>query len=634
MAETNFGRAIQSFLNDLPDEVYHNWRPLIDQLLNAKNSTPNKKWLRKTEEALNQLDQEEVVAIFMQWLDLILAELRFIIKDADPYFSFLSEKGINFLRGMAWASGIINDDQLNVQIEELGIIAYKKITGHGAVAAKIGNACLFCFSILPFNIGVAKLVKYRVKIKYATAKKLVEKYISKVAQENGVSPRELEEISVDEMGLTEDKSIARKIGQLTGSIEIDNNGSTSIHWYRKDGFEMKSTPSVIKVNYKTQFKALKQEAKNIAEAISIQKIRVEQIFLQQREWLFPYWKQYYIDHQIVNTIAKRLIWNFKKGRKKATGIFYNGQFINLKRQAIDWLDEKTKVTLWHPINYKASAILRWRNLLQELMIQQPFKQAYREVYLLTDAEVNTETYSNRFAAHVLKQHQFASLCKVRGWKYKTRGAWLTEDVPTLTIPSWDMSAEFWIEINWDSEQTASGVFNYVFSDQVRFYREGDQLNLEDVPPLVFSEVMRDVDLFVGVCSIGNDPTWQDNHTNEYNEYWEGYAFGELTESAKTRLEVLKNLIPRLKIAKHCSFDGKFLVVKGDIRSYKIHAGSGNILMTPNDQYLCIVPNAKMKKDTLYLPFEGDRMLSIILSKAFMLAEDKKIKDATILSQIR
>ena len=29
--------------------------------------------------------------------------------------------------------------------------------------------------------------------------------------------------------------------------------------------------------------------------------------------------------------------------------------------------------------------------------------------------------------------------------------------------------------------------------------------------------------------------------------------------------------------------------KGDLRTYKIHLGSGNILMSPNDQYLCIVP---------------------------------------------
>ena len=41
-------------------------------------------------------------------------------------------------------------------------------------------------------------------------------------------------------------------------------------------------------------------------------------------------------------------------------------------------------------------------------IQQPFKQAFREIYLLTDAEVNTRTYSNRMASHILKQHQYVT----------------------------------------------------------------------------------------------------------------------------------------------------------------------------------------------------------------------------------
>ena len=37
---------------------------------------------------------------------------------------------------------------------------------------------------------------------------------------------------------------------------------------------------------------------------------------------------------------------------------------------------------------------------------------------------------------------------------------------------------------------------------------------------------------------------------------------------------------------------------------------------------------------LTLPFEGDGMLSVILSKAFLLAADTKVKDPTILNQIR
>jgi len=59
------------------------------------------------------------------------------------------------------------------------------------------------------------------------------------------------------------------------------------------------------------------------------------------------------------------------------------------------------------------------------------------------------------------------------------------------------------------------------------------------------------------------------------------------------------------------------------------------LMTPNDQYLCIVPKqGDTDAGEVFLPFEGDRTLSIILSKAFMLAADDKIKDGSIVQQIR
>ena len=115
------------------------------------------------------------------------------------------------------------------------------------------------------------------------------------------------------------------------------------------------------------------------------------------------------------------------------------------------------------------------------------------------------------------------------------------------------------------------------------------------------------------------------------------AFGrDLTELAKTRKQILEKLLPRLKIANIASISGKFLIVKGTKRTYKIHIGSTNILMEPNDQYLCIVPDRSASKSSekLFIPFEGDRGFSILLSKAFLLAEDDKITDTTILSQIK
>jgi hypothetical protein len=46
-----------------------------------------------------------------------------------------------------------------------------------------------------------------------------------------------------------------------------------------------------------------------------------------------------------------------------------------------------------------------------------------------------------------------------------------------------------------------------------------------------------------------------------------------------------------------------------------------------------VQERKAERAKVRLPFEGDEILSIILSKAFMLADDDRIKDKSIVAQI-
>ena len=129
--------------------------------------------------------------------------------------------------------------------------------------------------------------------------------------------------------------------------------------------------------------------------------------------------------------------------------------------------------------------------------------------------------------------------------------------------------------------------------------------LADIPPFVLSEVPRDVDLFVGVASVSNDPNWADDSPQgRYRDYWHGDPSG----TAKTQRDIPERLLPRLKIADRATLSDRFLVVRSDLRTYKIHLGSGNILMTPNDTYLCIVPRSTDEKASVFLPFEGDRIL--------------------------
>ena len=65
------------------------------------------------------------------------------------------------------------------------------------------------------------------------------------------------------------------------------------------------------------------------------------------------------------------------------------------------------IGLWHPLNAAPPLVSAWRDYLEAEQITQPFKQAHREIYLLTDAERTTATYSNRFAGHIIRQASFA-----------------------------------------------------------------------------------------------------------------------------------------------------------------------------------------------------------------------------------
>jgi hypothetical protein len=118
----------------------------------------------------------------------------------------------------------------------------------------------------------------------------------------------------------------------------------------------------------------------------------------------------------------------------------------------------------------------------------------------------------------------------------------------------------------------------------------------------------------------------------FGAYWGRYNEAELTPSGRARRDTLAALVPRLAIAERCEVSDRFLIVRGDRHTYHIHCGSGNIMIMPDRRYVCIVPAASAAP-RVFLPFEGDAVLSLILSKAFLLAADHKITDPSIISQL-
>ncbi|KOU21155.1 hypothetical protein ADK52_24805 [Streptomyces sp. WM6372] len=570
----------------------------------------------------------------------------------------------NALRGLAWLLSFLPPHPDTARtLGALAETSLRNVAGLGPRCPKVANAAVTALSRIDGEASLAELARLATRVTFKGTLKMLDSALEARAVALGLSREEIEELAVPAYGLTSVGRAAYELGGTTALVEV-RGAKAVLSWRSSAGKAVKSVPAAVRRDHAEELKELKAAVKDIDKMLGAQAERLDRQFLARRTWSYGKWRERYVDHPLVGTLARRLLWVVD-----GTPVgFADGELRTLADTPVAEATEVTEgaeVTLWHPIDREPAEAAAWRDWLERHGITQPFKQAHREVYPLTDAELRTGTYSNRFAAHYLRQHQFHSLAALRGWRNKLRLAVDDSAPPAVReLPQWGLRAEYWIEGDGgdhdDLDITDSGSFLRLRTDQVRFYpigapenlahacggeytmwlRDGeapvDPVPLAEVPALVLSEVLRDVDLFVGVASVGNDPTWQDGGPGgRFHDYWTSYGFGELSQSAETRRLLLERLVPRLAIADRCRIEGRFLHVRGELRGYRIHLGSGNILMDPGDQYLCIVPAGRTASgpETGYLPFEGDRTLALILSKAMMLADDTGITDPSITRQI-
>lgn len=627
-----WNKAIARVLAELPADDAAAGLAAVTLATTARGARPTARYLRQAAE----LREAQGAASLARAIRAVLegSILRPSPEDDIPY----AETG-DALRGLCWIASLLGrDDELAPVVGAWFVAGWAKVPGYGATSQRAATGALWALARMG-GPGAAQLGRLRSVVRLPQASQAVDKAIRDAAGAMGVSVEEFEERVVPTYGLDVGARKDVSLGDFTATLAY-SRGKTSIAITDAAGRVRKTIPVAVRRDHAEELAALRSQGKDIAAMLSAQRLRLERLLLGDRSWGLDLWRERYADHPLVSALARNLIWELRHGEESIAVTVVDGVLRDITGARVDPAGE-TQVRLWHPATAPAVEVAAWRLRIEKLGVVQPFKQAHREIYLLTDAERQTEVYSNRFASHILRQHQFSALAKGRGWRYTLQGWWGTSDGQAiLDLPDDGLSAALWTDIPEEDEQdwNDAGIHYHVATDQVRFSaHSGAAVPLSEVPVRVLSEVLRDVDLFVGVASIGNDPTWMDGGAARrpgWRGYWQESSFGELGATAESRRDLLARLLPKLAVGEVADLDGRFLVVRGTYRSYKIHLGSGNILMTPNDEYLCIVPSRKDDDaGGVMLPFEGDRKLSIILSKALLLARDDLITDKTITSQI-
>jgi hypothetical protein len=236
---------------------------------------------------------------------------------------------------------------------------------------------------------------------------------------------------------------------------------------------------------------------------------------------------------------------------------------------------------------------------------QPFKQVFRELYVVTEQEKSDSTVSHRYTAHQVNPGQAMALLGSRGWS--------TRDEVSKTFYDLGLVAE----VTFRSGAFTPLEMEGLTLEDVRFTRRGEfkPLRLVEVPPRAFSEVMRDLDLVVSVAHLGGvDP--------------EASA-----STVEMRAALLHETCSLLKIG-NVRVKAPHVLIEGQLGRYSVHLGSAVVHRQPGGA-LCIVPVHAQQRGRLFLPFaDDDPRTAEVLSKVILLARDHEIQDPNILDQLR
>ncbi|MBD3239958.1 MAG: DUF4132 domain-containing protein, partial [Chitinivibrionales bacterium] len=537
-------RAIAD-IRALAPEKQNAWSRLIDHCETASGGKPSRAWRTQARLLVGAVGEDELCDALSRWFPLVDKPRTHHI-EAWPEWQpnpnlMLTDLHASILKGLVWVCASIDNKLIPRLLADLALSAYKKVPGVGPRAVKVGNACIYSLGAMPGTEGVAQLAILKVRVRFRTALKGIDAALAGVARRLGIPEDQIEEMSVPSYGLTEVGLLEESIGDYTAVVKVTGTTTVELTWRTPGGRIQKSVPMPVKDEHSEELHDIKATIKDVQRMLPAQRDRLDALFIQKTSWDFPTWADRYLNHPLVGTLARRLIWSFTVDGRERSGIYWNGALVDISGHPIEELSDKSSVSLWHPIRCVPEDVLAWRTWLDEHGVRQPFKQAHREVYVLTDAERQTATYSNRFAGHIVKQHQFNSLCAIRRWKNVLK-LFVDQEFPPASrdLPQWGVRAELWTDGAGDEygeDTNDTGTFYYLATDQVRFFardtlqthghaydHHGQQqtvppLRLESVDPLVFSEVMRDVDLFVGVASVGNDPTWSDGGPEgRYRDY--------------------------------------------------------------------------------------------------------------------
>ena len=386
-------------------------------------------------------------------------------------------------------------------------------------------------------------------------------------------------------------------------LEIDEEGTAALV-VEKKGKPLKTLPKALSKNdtalsIKETAKELKEQKRRARESLERAMTECTVFRVDELEKI--------LNNPVLAPQASGLVWTLenRNGFLQKTD---NGLALQDIRGGLSSLPAEAGLRVSHPHDLiTAGEWADYMHALYEKKIRQPFKQVFREYYPITEEERQERTISRRYAGHQVQPQKTVALLKGRGWTVDY------EEGLQKVFYRDNLIVRMYAMADWFSPADIEAPT----LEEIQFFdREtGKPVELEAVPPVLFSETMRDIDLVVSVAHVGGvDP--EASHS-----------------TVEMRTAIARELVSLLKLS-NVSFVGAHAKIHGTLANYSVHLGSG-VVHGEGIGMIAILPVHSQARGRIFLPFaDDDPKTAEIMSKIILLSEDKKIKDPAILSQIR
>lgn len=398
----------------------------------------------------------------------------------------------------------------------------------------------------------------------------------------------------DSRELFEDKEIDGAVFRLS----VDASGKTEIIC-TKGGKALKSIPAKLKKN--EYIVRLTDTKKKLIEQYRRTRAMFETAMEESTEFTVSE-LNILRNNPVVLPVIKDLV--FVCGENLG---FLNGNELTDYSGNVTPLSDDDRVITAHPFAlYSDGHWADYQKYLFENHLVQPFKQVFRELYVKTSEEAEM-THSLRYSGNQIQPGKTAACLKSRRWVADV------EDGLQKVYYKENIVARIYAMADWFSPADIEApTLEWVeFTDR----KTGKPLVIKDIPDIIFSEVMRDVDLAVSVAHAGGvDP--ETSHS-----------------TVEMRAALIGFTLPLFKLT-NVTLKGSHAHISGKYGEYTLHLGSG-VIHKQGGTMINILPVHSQHRGKLFLPFaDEDPKTAEIITKVLFLAEDSKIKDPSILEQIK